>query len=107
MLVTFIGQAMATNTLLPCDSSANPQWLNQSQHYSSEALALKGENQCCDIECCNADCICLSNGCVSFSYLTIDLHTIKPLALYGTLYRYETEQPNSITTTTYRPPILI
>ena len=111
-LVTFVGQAMAYSTALPCDTSVEThaavdsesvgENANPEQHEDSEHI----DTDCCDSECCDVDCICPSKACSPLVYLNSGNQSI-PVALVAvSVFLGLSEQPESITTLRYRPPIL-
>lgn len=130
MLVAFISQAMAFNTSMPCESAddehqnalATSQNLSPSvltnkvlTHSVSTDSVVKGSDStvidadnhgdCCGIECCDLDCGCITNTCTSVVYFTINAATIKAVALGENLYLQQLVQPQSLSTSLYRPPI--
>jgi len=118
MLVTFIGQAMASNIFLFCETAIEPH----SPIENTELVELIDSNlidssliragklvdntkDCCDIECCDIDCLCIANACSSVVYLNNERAEPNSLILSEAAYLQQFEQTNSISTLPYRPPI--
>ncbi|TRX54506.1 hypothetical protein [Thalassomonas sp. M1454] len=123
MLVAFLSQAMAFNTSMPCET-AEDEHLNvvtTSQKLNSntaidieskytisahnDSIDPDNHDDCCGIECCDLDCSCIANTCNSVVYFNISLVTIKTITLDETMFLPELVQPNSVSTSLYRPPI--
>jgi len=108
MLTAFIGQAMAFNSATSCKTSVDSLSHNVSEqvkHYDSNPIKIESSEDCCDIECCDLDCTCIANACSSFVYFNTDIEPTKTAALSEVVYRRHAEQPKSIATLLYRPPI--
>ena len=109
MLVAFVGQALAYNTSLPCEASVDSFSSNFSElikHNDSKPIDTDSLEDCCGIECCSFDCICIANACSSFVYFKTKIDSTKTSTLSESVYIQEFEQPKSIATLLYRPPIL-
>jgi hypothetical protein len=108
MLVAFVGQAIAFNTSMSCETSVDSLSHNVSElvkHYDSNLIDTDSPENCCGIECCDVDCNCLANACSSFVYLNTDVDSTKIAALSDVVYMQQSEQPKFIATLLYRPPI--
>ena len=107
MLVAFVGQAIAFNTSMPCETSVDSVSSNFSElvkHHDSNSIETDSPEDCCGIECCSADC-CIASACSSFVYFNTDLDSTKTAALSEVVFMQQSEQPKSISTLLYRPPI--
>jgi hypothetical protein len=110
MLVAFVGQAMAFNTSMSCENSVSSLSPNTSElikHYDTSKIDTDSQEDCCGIECCDFGCPCVANACSSFVYFHTEAHSTKTTSLSGVVYIQLSEQPKSITTLLYRPPIFI
>ncbi len=110
LLVAFVGQAIAFNTSMSCETpvdSISPNFSELVQHFDSNPIDTNSPEDCCGIECCDLDCICIANACSSFIYFNSESDSIKTAALSEAVYRQKSEQPNAISTFLYRPPIFI
>jgi hypothetical protein len=108
ILVAFVGQAIAFNTSMPCETSAdslNPNVSELIKHYDSNPIDTDSPEGCCGIECCSVDCNCIANACSSFVYFNTEVGSTKTAALSEVTYIQQSEQPKSIATLLYRPPI--
>jgi len=108
MLVAFVGQAIAFNTSMSCETSVDslsPNFHELVKHYDSNPIDTDSPEDCCGIECCGVDCTCIANACSSFVYFNTDLDSTKTAALSEVVFMQQSEQPKSISTLLYRPPI--
>jgi hypothetical protein len=108
MLVAFVGQAIAFNTSMPCETSVDslsPNFSELVKHYVSKPIDTDNREDCCGIECCDVDCSCIANACSSLAYLNTEADSTKTAALSEVVYIQQFEQPKSISTLLYRPPI--
>lgn len=107
----FFGQAIAYSATMSCETSVDSHSAsNYSElvnHNYSNATDTGSSTHCCDIECCDADCICIANACSSFAYLNAEVGSVKAVVLYEAVYIQQFEQPKSITTLLFRPPIFV
>ena len=125
MLVAFIGQVLAFNTSMSCETSAGSHSLNKNNHLA-DSVSIKSasinaalENNesnikdtdssedCCSIECCDMDCVCMAHVCSSSTYFSTNVGLNKTVTVSEKLYTPNFEQPKSIITLLYRPPIFI
>ena len=108
MLVAFVGQAIAFNTYISCETSVDSLSPNVSElvkHLDSNSIDTNNQEDCCGIECCDVDCNCIANACSSFVYFNTDVDSTKTATLSEVVYMKQSEQPKSIATLLYRPPI--
>lgn len=108
MLVAFIGQAIAFNTSISCETSTYSLSHNFSEpvkHYDSNPINTDSSEDCCGIECCDIGCNCITNACSSFVYFNTEVNSTKIAALSEAVYIQQSKQPKSISTLLYRPPI--
>lgn len=108
MLVAFVGQATAFNTFISCETSADPLFSNVKElvkHSDSKTIDTSNSEDCCDIDCCDEGC-CIANTCSSFSYInTQAVDSLKTGTEIEAAYIQLFEQPQSISSLFYRPPI--
>jgi hypothetical protein len=110
MLVAFVGQAMTFNTSMSCENSASflsPNTSELVKNYDTSKIDTDSQEDCCGIECCDFGCNCVANACSSFVYFHTEVHSTKTAGLSDVVYIQQSEQPKSITTLLYRPPIFI
>jgi hypothetical protein len=110
MLTAFVGQAITFNTLMSCETSVDPlspNFIVRVKNYDSNPIGKDNQEDCCGIECCGIDCICIANACSSFLYVNMEVVTNNIAALSEIVYTQQAEQPKSIASLLYRPPIFI
>lgn len=110
MLVAFVGQVTAFNTSMSCETSADSLSAHSSElEQSIDSHSTDSDNQedCCGIECCDGGCTCITNACSSFAYFNTEIDPTKTTLLSEAVYMQQSEQPKSISTLLYRPPIFI
>jgi len=108
MLVAFVGQAIAFNTSMSCETTVDSLSLNFHElikHNGSNPINTDSPEDCCGIECCGVDCTCIANACSSFVYFNTEVDSTKTASLSEVVYMQQAEQPKSISTLLYRPPI--
>ena len=108
MLVSFVGQVMANDIFSYCESpTAASVDIQLVENVNSDDAANSNDNtdDCCDDECCDADCICALNGCSAVTYLTVGMEYSELTLVSEFSYMQQSEQPKSISTSLYRPPI--
>jgi hypothetical protein len=108
MLVAFVGQAIAFDTSMSCENSGDPLSPSFSElvkRFDSKPIDTDNQDDCCGIECCDVDCTCIANACSSLVYLNTEVDSTKTAALSEVVYMQQFEQPKSISTLLYRPPI--
>ena len=130
MLVAFVGQVMAYNTVTPCESSLevlaslnhtniytgnfndhNANNDNNTDHDSAnqdDSASIKSSSSpdCCDDDCCDAYCICIANAYSAFAYFNADITSAKIAVLAEAPYIELSAQPNTTANSLYRPPII-
>jgi len=110
MLVAFVGQAVAFNSSISCETledDISPSFSESVKHYATSSTELDSQENCCGIECCVIDCTCIANACSSVVYLNIEVNSTRTIALSDLVYLQQPEQPRAIVTFIYRPPIFI
>ncbi|ASP46433.1 hypothetical protein [Cognaticolwellia beringensis] len=110
IFVAFVGQAITFNTSMSCETSVDslsPNFSELVKHYDLSTINTDNSEDCCGIECCDVGCTCIANACSSFAYFNIEIVSTKATALSETLFIQQSEQPKSISTLLYRPPIFI
>jgi len=127
MLVAFVGQAITFNISVSCETSVAAPFSNVTErvkHYGASLIDpdsptaidsptdidspvdTNNSEDCCGIECCDLDCTCIANACSSFVYVNSDVNSTKTVASSDVAYVQQSEQPKSIATLLYRPPII-
>jgi len=108
MLIAFVGQAIAFNTSMSCETyvdSLSPNVSELIKHYDLKPMDTDNTEDCCGIECCGVDCTCIANACSSFVYFNTEVDSTKTADLSDVVFMQQFEQPKSIATLLYRPPI--
>jgi len=108
ILVAFIGQAMTFNASMPCETSVESHYTSLNElvnNYDSNSIDTDNQEDCCGIECCSINCACIGNACASFVYFNAEVDSTKSALLSEAVYIQQSEQPKSILTLRYRPPI--
>jgi hypothetical protein len=108
MLIAFVGQAIAFNPSVTCETSVNlisPNFSERIKHFDSSSIDTDSSEDCCGIECCGVDCTCIANACSSLVDFNTEVDPTKTVALTEVVYIQQSEQPKSISTLLYRPPI--
>lgn len=108
MLVAFVGQAIAFNTSMSCETSVEslPQNVNELiKHIDHNLVDADTPEDCCGIECCTINCTCIANACSSPIYFSTIVNPTKTAAVGEVIEMLQSEQPKSISTLFYRPPI--
>ncbi|MBQ4832878.1 hypothetical protein J8L70_06460 [Pseudoalteromonas sp. MMG010] len=112
MLTAFLGQALAY-TAMPCEMSAD----SHVSHMEMEQTSLNhlesmshGDMKISDTgnyqDCCSVDCTCPANACITITFLnTNNVGLTDFLRIREAMYLQKVEQPTSISTSLYRPPI--
>ncbi|MDO6488571.1 hypothetical protein Q4503_12725 [Colwellia sp. 6_MG-2023] len=110
MLVAFIGQVLAFNTSMSCETYAESHSLIKNhtlENNDPSIIDTDNSEDCCNIECCDMDCVCMAHVCSSSTYFSTDVGLNKTAVVGEKLYTYNVEQSKSIITLLYRPPIFI
>ncbi|MDC2889670.1 hypothetical protein [Psychrosphaera algicola] len=109
MLVSFAGQALTYNAAQFCETNEDTHSLsdNLTVITSNDLPASDVDNpaDCCDVECCDLDCICIANACSSVAYFSTEHISTKTQLSDEMTYLQQFEQPNSVASLLYRPPI--
>jgi len=108
MLVAFVGQAIAFNTAMSCETSVDsfsPKVSELVKHYDSNVIDTNSPDDCCGIECCDIECSCIANACSSFLYFHSEVVSTKIAYLSDVVFMQPPEHPKAISTLLYRPPI--
>ncbi len=114
MLIAFIGQAMTFNTLTSFEnackdfpdfniSNDNNKNINKDDQPKTDSEAI---DDCCDVECCDINCACSATACTTLMYLKSDIGANQIVSFNEPIPLPQSEQPNSITSLPYRPPII-
>ncbi len=110
MLIAFIGQAIAFNSAMSCEtleSSFSSNLIEQVKYNESVTSATGSSEDCCGIKCCDLDCTCVANACSSFMNVSTEVEAIKATTLNEVAGLQRLEQPKIFSTLLYRPPIFI
>lgn len=119
ILIAFIGQVLAFNTAIPCETSRDSHSFsntNKSENRTdtiishtsidiASSINTEHSDDCCGIDCCDLDCTCMANACSSCIYFTIELDSLSAVASSEVVYIKQSDSPKTITTLLYRPPI--
>lgn len=108
MLFSFVGKAMANDIFSSCESSTAVSvdiQLNENVNPDDAVNSTENTDDCCDNDCCDEDCLCALNGCSAVTYLTVGMDYSEFVLVNEFSYMQQSEQPKSITTSRYRPPI--
>ncbi|MGB2740257.1 MAG: hypothetical protein WBC60_06830 [Cognaticolwellia sp.] len=108
MLVAFVGQVLAFNTSMSCETSIDSisfDFNERVKHYDLNSIDTDNSEDCCGIECCDLSCTCIANACSSFVYFNTEVESTKIVALSEAFYKQHSAQPKFISALLYRPPI--
>ena len=108
ILVAFIGQTLAFNSAMSCETSVESSALGFSElvkHKNSNSTDSDNSEDCCGIECCDLGCTCITNACSLWLYFNTEVESTRITALSEAIYKQQPVQPESIATLLYRPPI--
>ena len=105
LLVAFVGQTMAYSLMASYDSISELQTSTQLQSSSTAHNESSSENDCCDVECCESECICPANACASMVYLDSNLPISDLAVISEPLNLLSTQATVVIARSLYRPPI--
>ena len=122
MLIAFIGQTLAYSAMA-CEMAgdahqAHTMMVNGEETMShhlmdrsssdhgnmNHPMASQGNPSSSD-DCCGVDCICPANACTSFTLLSTPTTYVDLVLLNEALNLLPIEQPSSLPTSLYRPPI--
>ena len=107
MLLTFVGQAMASQFFLSQDK------FTQTEQAESVAAALTtqsdvhvdNEDDCCEVECCEDECVCPLNSCASLNLVYLSDATRHIHLSSENIVLQSNSPPKSIAKALFRPPI--
>ncbi len=109
MLFSFIGQATAFSPAISCENEAiSSQSITHNaaiKHNDLKKINSETAADCCGVNCCDFDCLCMVNACSSLMLLNAEVGFNRLLVLTESYYLQKLEQPKSILTPLYRPPI--
>lgn len=114
ILVAFVGQAMASHFLTFDDANVNQQVNIQQQSAvefdkNNDAKATADTSNdvddCCDTDCCEGECFCPANACVSMVYLNNSLDQSSLILINEFALATTQKNPQNIVSSLYRPPI--
>lgn len=110
MLTAFVGQAFAYSAM-SCEMSAASHQSHMAMDQSSMKhhegmthgdMKSSGSNS---EECCDIDCVCPANACTSVTFLNSNVVSTDVIRFSDLVNIQQSQQPNSISTSLYRPPI--
>ncbi len=111
LLIAFIGQALAY-TAMPCEMSAGSyeshmmmEHSKVSYHEGMSHSDINNSSHGQSEDCCDLDCVCPANACTSVIFLNSDNDEPDGFGLDEAVLSQNSEQPKSISTSLYRPPI--
>lgn len=110
MLLSFTGQAMASQFVVSNQQTTSTlQQLTPSlTHKTVDSQSNESNDEvCCDIECCEGECICPANTCASFVFLDLFITSTEMRLLSEQVIKSHSHSPQSIIATPFRPPIFI
>lgn len=114
ILVAFVGQAMASHFLTFDDASVVQQVDIQQQsavefdkNHDANAPADTSNDvdDCCDTDCCEGECICPANACISMVYLDNSIAQSSLILISEFALATTQKNPQNIVSSLYRPPI--
>lgn len=111
MLIAFVGQAFAY-TAMSCEMStgSHESHMNmdhstmndhEGMNHSDMSKTDNGQSE----DCCDADCVCPENACTSTTVLNSNVNSTDIQSLSEAVVIQQSNQPKSISTSLYRPPI--
>ena len=107
ILVAFIGQTMAYHFMVSYDLTLEQHSQTQQQIFDIDSVdTSENIDDCCDVECCENECICPVNACASIAYLTNYLNLSEIALLSEPMLLLAIKDTRFIATYLYRPPIL-
>lgn len=63
------------------------------------------DDDCCEIECCEGECFCPSNNCISAVYLDFPVPLIELVRISEPSLPHLSQQKRFFTSPVYRPPV--
>jgi hypothetical protein len=110
MLIAFVGQALAY-TAMSCEMSEDSHQPHMTMDHSSpdfpegmDHSKMKSSKSNSE-DCCDVDCVCPDRVCSSVMLLISGHNNSIVLGFTEAVIIQTSEQPNSISTSLYRPPI--
>lgn len=125
VLVAFTAQAITYHFMLPHDDASTWQPSSQAQLFDNQIESLNAQQgssqqklavndsasvkkgECCEVDCCENECICPANSCASTVYLKLNLPLIELVVLSESLLPLAIKQTHFIASLLHRPPIFI
>ena len=111
MLVAFVGQTFAYSAM-SCEMSSgsheshmNMDHSKMSHHEGMNHGNMNENNNSQSEDCCGVECVCPANACTSATMLNSSVDSTDIKMLSESLAALQSKQPNSISTSLYRPPI--
>jgi len=103
VLLSFVGQVIASPSDLPCESED----IYQLAALDSATIQISPSetNDCCNIDCCELGCSCIASLCSPILYLDLEVKKIKLPYFAGFRFSDQQQPPNLIARQLYRPPI--
>ncbi|MCF6457313.1 hypothetical protein [Pseudoalteromonas sp. MMG024] len=102
LLFAFTGQAVANHFALSVESLNDTHTISSQIDVTSNGS--EESDDCCDVECCESDCICPANTCASFLYLSpLAQHPVQ--LINNTFHQHYMSSPLSRIESPFRPPI--
>lgn len=109
LLIAFLGKAMAYHSIASYDGTSELHVKIQQQTFINDngnSIASEKVDDCCEVECCENECICPVNTCASFVYLDNNLLSSDGVFLSESALSSEITGTHFIAASLYRPPIL-
>ncbi len=104
MLVAFVGQAFAYSAM-SCEMSSGSHEshmnMNMNMNHGDMNKSSNGQSE----DCCDVECICPANACSSTTVLNSSVDSTDIQILSESVAALQSNQPLSISTSLYRPPI--
>ncbi|MDK2595605.1 hypothetical protein [Pseudoalteromonas obscura] len=108
MLIAFVGQAMAYNFTMSFEQASTSLDLAQASQTLADHSGKTGASEtddCCEVECCENDCVCPGNACVSLMYLSTDMQSAQVVKHSELVINIDIGRPIPMTDSLFRPPI--
>ncbi|WP_158678123.1 hypothetical protein [Pseudoalteromonas sp. T1lg23B] len=110
MLAFFVAQSMAHASIILINDSMVANTTEPAQVLTASDdghIASQNSDGCCEVECCEEQCICPANTCISFLYIeNISMHS-NLVGLVESILPLHTATTRAFITSLYRPPIFI
>lgn len=108
ILAPMLGQAMINSFALVDEVSLKSDAVLQlyaTADADSTVASLENNDDCCQVQCCEGDCICPGNMCAFTVYLDNYLDILALPTLNEPSFSLIAQRPNFIVSSLYRPPI--